>query len=237
MKNHNAIKRWASYVLATAITGAAGNMALAQSDTGTVTGTIEDVSGAVLPGTIVKLTNTDTGAVQSVTSSGSGNFNFTAVSRGNYRVEAVHDGFQTTAQNFTLQVSQTQTLEVKLAAGGTATEVEVTDAAPIIDLATSSTGEVIAGRQVTELPLNGRNFTQLALLTPGVTRGNYGNAAQGTAGNAETFRNNQSGAVRYPQTVCVPRRTTTFSTALTTTKHWSTRLSFSRISRPPRNFA
>lgn len=54
-------------------------------------------------------------------------------------------------------------------------------------------GEVVAGRQVTELPLNGRNFTQLALLTPGVTRGNYGNSASGVNGDAETFRNNSSG--------------------------------------------
>ena len=52
------------------------------------------------------------------------------------------------------------------------TVVEVTNAAPPVDLSTSSIGEVIAGRQVTELPLNGRNFTQLALLAPGVTRGN-----------------------------------------------------------------
>ncbi len=193
MTQGSSLKSWAGYVLMFAVFGTASSVARAQSDTGTVAGTIEDASGAVLPGSFVKLTNVDTGAVQTTTASGQGNFNFAALPRGNYRVQASHDGFQTTAQTFTLQVSQTQSLEVKLTAGAAATEVEVTDAAPIVDLATSSTGEVIAGRQVTELPLNGRNFTQLALLTPGVTRGNYGNAAQGVAGNAETFRNNQSG--------------------------------------------
>jgi len=80
-----------------------------------------------------------------------------------------------------------------MAVGGTSTTVEVTNAAPVVDLSTSSTGEVIAGRQVTELPLNGRNFTQLALLTPGVTRGDYGNSASGSKGDAETFRNSTNG--------------------------------------------
>jgi len=62
-----------------------------------------------------------------------------------------------------------------------------------VDAATSSIGEVVEGRQVTELPLNGRNFTTLALLTPGVTRGNYSNGASGVNGDAETFRNASSG--------------------------------------------
>ena len=66
---------------------------------------------------------------------------------------------------------------------------------PLVDTSTSSTGEVIQGRQVTELPLNGRNFTQLALLTPGVTRGAYGDISMGGTGGsaAETFRNADTG--------------------------------------------
>lgn len=193
MNKQLAMKRWASYVLLLALAGAASHKAMAQSDTGTITGVIEDASGAVLPGSTVKLTNTDTSAVVTATASSAGNFNFPAQPRGNYRVEASHDGFQTTAQNITLQVSQTQSVELHLATGSVATVVEVTDAAPLVDTSTSAIGEVIAGRQVTELPLNGRNFTQLALLTPGVTRGNYGNGASGVNGDAETFRNNESG--------------------------------------------
>ena len=189
---HSPLKRWASCVLAAAIAGAPATLH-AQSDTGTVTGTVEDATGAILPGSTVRLINTDTGAVLLATAKDDGNFSFPAQPRGNYRIEASHDGFQTLAQLFTLQISQTQTVELKLNAGAAATVVDVTGAAPIIDLATSSTGEVIAGRQVTELPLNGRNFTQLALLTPGVTRGQYGNGASGQAGNVETFRNNESG--------------------------------------------
>ncbi len=193
MEKQRNLKRWASYVLCAAFAGFAGTLAHAQSDTGTVSGTAEDATGAVIPGTVIKLTNQDTGAVQVATSAANGNFSFPGLTRGNYKAEASHDGFASVAQTFTLQVSQVQTLALKLPTGSTATQVEVTDAAPIIDLATSTIGEDIAGRQVTELPLNGRNFTQLALLTPGVTRGNYGNSASGVGGNVETFRNAQSG--------------------------------------------
>lgn len=186
------LKKWASGVLLFALT-ATPSILRAQTDTGAVTGTVEDSSGAILPNTKVTLTNIGTGAVQTATSTDAGDFNFPALPRGEYKIEASHDGFQTTAQSFTLTVSHTQPVDLKLQPGTTATVVEVTDAAPLVDTATSSVGEVVQGRQVTELPLNGRNFTQLALLTPGVTRGNYGNSASGVNGDAETFRNSESG--------------------------------------------
>ena len=186
-------KRRASYVLALALMSAATGSAFAQSDAGAVNGTVEDASGAVIPGAKITLTNTDTGAVTTAASGTDGNFDFRALQRGNYKVEASHDGFQTIVQNVTLQVSQTQAVDLHLATGATTTVVQVTDAAPLVDTATSGIGETIQGRQVTELPLNGRNFTQLALLTPGVTRGNYGNGASGVNGDAETFRNSESG--------------------------------------------
>ena len=191
-KQNKNMERWAGLVLMAALTGS-GSLAYGQSDTGNVTGTIEDASGAVLPGTVVTLTNTDTNAVQTATSTGAGSFTFTAVPRGNYKVAAVHPGFQPTEQNFALQVSQTQTIELHLAAGGTSTVVQVTDAAPIVDLSTSSTGTVIEAKQIVDLPLNGRNFTQLALLVPGVTRGAYGDPSSGVGGNVETYRNSETG--------------------------------------------
>ncbi|WP_035355839.1 TonB-dependent receptor [Edaphobacter aggregans] len=165
----------------------------AQTDTGRVTGVVEDTTEASIPGATVTIENTQTSAKQTTTADGVGNFNFSALPRGQYKITATMNGFQTTTQTFDLQVSQTQTITFKLAVGSTSESIEVTSAAPIIDLGTSSVGEVVAGRQVTELPLNGRNFTQLALLTPGVTRGNYGNSASGVNGDAETFRNSSSG--------------------------------------------
>jgi hypothetical protein len=167
--------------------------ALGQSDNGRVTGSAADPTGAIIPGATITLTNTQSGAVLKQTAGGDGSFNFPAVPRGEYKIEVSHEGFTTLTQSFTLQVSQVQEINAHLQIGGTTTVVEVTDAAPLVDTSTSSVGEDIQGAQVTQLPLNGRNFTQLALLTPGVTRGNYGNSASGVNGDAETFRNSESG--------------------------------------------
>jgi hypothetical protein len=165
----------------------------AQSDTGRITGTVVDTTGAVITGASVKLTNTETGAVQTVTSGSDGNFNFSAVMRGTYKVDVTQAGFKTVTQTFNLQVSQVQDLTFKLPAGGASTTIDVTSSEPIVDVSTSSTGAVVEGKQVSDLPLNGRNFTQLALLTPGVTRGGFSSDASGRNGNSETFRYSESG--------------------------------------------
>jgi hypothetical protein len=172
--------------------GSSGGMR-AQTDTGRVTGTVTDSTGSVIPNATITLTNTESGAIQTVTSDATGNFTFAVVPRGAYHVDATRSGFKTTGQNFTLQVSQVQTLDFHLNVGGSSETVEVTDAAPIVDLSTSSTGTVLEAKQIVDLPLNGRNFTQLALLVPGVTRGAYGDASSGVGGNVETYRNSESG--------------------------------------------
>jgi hypothetical protein len=166
---------------------------LAQSDTARIQGTVLDDTGAAVPGASVIVTNVDTGAATTVTSDGSGSFNFNALVRGNYKAEVRANGFTTETQSLTLEVSQVQALTFHLKPGSVSTSITVTDAAPIVNTTTSSTGTVIQGRQITELPLNGRNFTQLALLVPGVTRGAYGSDAQGDNGNAETYRYSETG--------------------------------------------
>ena len=172
--------------------GLAGVMR-AQTDTGRVIGTVADTTGALIPGATVTLTNTETGVVQTRTAESDGTFAFAGVVRGSYKVEGASQGFVTASQSFVLEVSQVQTINFRLTVGSSGTTIEVTGAAPLVDLSTSSVGSVVQGRQVTELPLNGRNFTQLALLTPGVTRGQYGSSASGVNGDAETFRNQESG--------------------------------------------
>ena len=165
----------------------------AQSDTGRVTGSVTDATGALLPGATVTLTNTDNGAHDTKTTGSDGGFTFPAEQRGHYKIETTATGFSTQAQNFELQVQQVQTVEFKLTAGAANTVVEVTDAAPVVDLSTSSTGETIQGRQVVDLPLSQRNFTELAILTPGVTRGAYGSDASGVNQNVETMRYGNDG--------------------------------------------
>jgi hypothetical protein len=165
----------------------------AQTDTGRVTGIVTDSTGALLPGAAVTLTNTATGIVQTATSGSDGNYTFAAVTRGNYTVAATATGFETVSQAFELQVSQVKTADLHLKPGASGITIDVTDAAPIVDVSTSSTGEVIEGRQVVDLPLGQRNFLQLTTLTPGVTRGAYGSDASGINGNVETLRYADSG--------------------------------------------
>jgi hypothetical protein len=118
------------------------------------------------------------------------------VPRGSYKVEIAAKGFQSETVLVTITLSATQNLIFKLNPSGGSTTVEVTAAAPLVDASDAVIGATIQGAQVTELPLNGRNFSQLALLTPGVTRGAYGDVASGggSSNNTETMRNNESGA-------------------------------------------
>jgi hypothetical protein len=169
------------------------NLVFAQTDTGRVRGTVTDPQGAVVRGATVTLTNVDTARKITVTTDSLGAFNFDAVARGHYKAEVAQTGFKANIAEFSLEVSQVREVNFQLQIGAAAETVDVSGQVPLVDTQTSSTGEVIQGRQVTELPLNGRNFSQLALLTPGVTRGDYGDQASGVGNNVETFRNGETG--------------------------------------------
>src|SRR5271154_510551 len=170
-------------------------LAAAQTDTARLIGTITDTSGAVIPNASVTVTNTGTGRIVTAQTGGAGEYVLNALPAGRYHIEVQEANFKTATADFTLEVSQVQEISLKLEAGAAGTTVDVTGDVPLVDTATSSTGEVIQGRQVTELPLNGRNFTQLALLTPGVTRGAYGDISSGggSGTNAESYRNSETG--------------------------------------------
>ncbi len=183
----------APMVMAISLGACMSSSVYGQSDTGRVTGTVADATGAVIPGAQVVLTDTDTGIVQTKTTGSDGSFNFPAITRGHYRIETSANGFGSQKQEFELQVQQVETVDVKLTTGATTQTIDVTSTAPIVDVSTSSTGEVVEGRQVVDLPLGQRNFLQLTTLTPGVTRGAYGSDASGINGNVETLRYADSG--------------------------------------------
>ncbi len=166
---------------------------VAQTDTGRVRGTVTDPKGAILSDAGVTLSSLDTGRKQTATTNSDGSFDFDAVPRGHYKVEVGQTGFKSASAELTLEVSQVREINFQLELGTTSETVDVSAEVPLIDTQTSTTGEVIQGRQITELPLNGRNFTQLALLAPGVTRGDYGDQASGVNNNVETFRNGETG--------------------------------------------
>lgn len=172
-----------------------GSGLFAQTDTGGIAGTVTDSSGAVIQGTAVTATNVDNGLKLSAASNATGQFTILAVPRGNYTVTISAEGFQSQSATVTITVTTTQTVAFQLYPAGTSTTVQVTGSTPLINTSDATVGATIEGAQVTDLPLNGRNFSQLALLTPGVTRGAYGDAASGggSSNYTETARYNESG--------------------------------------------
>lgn len=169
------------------------NICVAQSDTGRLQGTVTDAQGAAITGANVSVTNTATGREVSVTTNELGFYLVSALAPGNYRVEVSQTGFKKIVRELELQIAQLGVADFKLDVGEVTQQVTVEAGSPVIDSADSAIGEVVEGRQVAEMPLNGRNFTQLALLVPGVTRGNPTGAATGANNNAETYRFGQSG--------------------------------------------
>ena len=175
-------------------------LTFAQTDTARLFGTIADPTGAVIPNATVTLTDAATGRVVTAQTSDSGSYVLNALPIGKYHLQVRRDGFKTATAGFTLEVSQVLEVSLKLETGAASTTVEVSGEVPVVDTATSSAGEVIQGRQVVDLPLNGRNFTTLALMTPGVSRGAYASNAAGIGPGgsglnpaAETWRNYDSG--------------------------------------------
>ena len=166
----------------------------AQTSTGRVTGTVTDQSGAVVSGATINATNVGTSRTVTVQSGAAGEYSIPALEPGAYKIEVTAPNFKSSTQNVTLQTNQILPLNVALTPGAATENVEVTGAAPLVETSSSDLGEVIEGKQVIDLPLNTRNFTQLALLTPGVSRGmNINGNSNGTQGNAETYRYNNSG--------------------------------------------
>lgn len=143
--------------------------ALAQTRAGEANGTVTDASGAVVPGAAVTLTNTATNIQDHTTTNGSGVFRFVNVAPGTYTLKVEKSGFKSDQTNFQVAVNQAVTQNMTLNVGNAETTVEVTAQAPVLDSTSSSLGAVIEEKTVQNLPLNGRNFTQLLTLTPGVT--------------------------------------------------------------------
>jgi len=181
--------------LAVTISCLPGFRLFAQTDTGAIAGTATDTTGAVIQGAAVAAINVDTGLKLTAVSNGAGEFKILAVPRGDYKVVIAAKGFQSQSTKVTITVTTTQTIAFQLSPSSVSTTVEVTTAASLVNTSDATVGATIQGEQVTDLPLDGRNFTQLALLTPGVTRGAYGDIASGggSSNMAETVRNNESG--------------------------------------------
>ncbi|MGA8153604.1 MAG: TonB-dependent receptor [Terriglobales bacterium] len=148
-------------------------------------GTVRDASGAVVPGATVTLTNTGTGFKQVTQSNSTGNYSLVNVSPGDYVASVSKQGFATEkSPDFSLSVNQTATLNFDLKVGTAESTIQVSAGGVEIETSTAELGTVIGTSAVNSLPLNGRNFTELLLLGPGVSPANQsGNSGGGGIGN------------------------------------------------------
>ena len=140
-----------------------------QLSTSTINGTVRDTSGSVVPEANVLLRNVDTGVERQTVSNGAGNYLFLSIQPGKYTLEATRPGFnKSVIAPFTLEVNQTATFDFNMKVGGVEQSVTVEAVGADIQASTAEVGAVVSSRQVVDLPLNGRNFTQLLTLSPGV---------------------------------------------------------------------
>ena len=133
-------------------------------------GTVLDAQHSAIPNASVTLTNTQTGIALATKTDAEGNFEFSFVKPGEYSVRAEHPGFKTFVQNsLVLAVDQRGRIDPALEIGETSTTVTVEASAAHVQTESSSLGEVMDNKKIVEIPLNGRFFLDLALLTAGTT--------------------------------------------------------------------
>jgi hypothetical protein len=139
---------------------------------GGIVGTVMDQKSAALAGSKVTVTNGDTGQSRTVVSSNAGEYSVPDLAPGVYDVSAEQTGFRRSlAKDVKVDVQQTVRLNFTLQVGEVVEQVTVTSTAPLLQTEDAQIGALVENKRVEELPLNGRNFTQLALLVPGTTEG------------------------------------------------------------------
>lgn len=170
-------------------------VAWGQKDMGSIVGTVRDSSGAVLPGAKVAVTDIDRGTTFNTTTNSSGEYLANPLHVGQYNVEVEHQGFRKEVVGpIQVNVQSRPEVNVTLKVGQIAETVTVTSEGQQLETETSELGHVVTGRQATTLPLNGRNFAQLAQLTAGVAPAEPGSRTETSFGfssnGARALQNN-----------------------------------------------
>jgi Carboxypeptidase regulatory-like domain/TonB dependent receptor-like, beta-barrel len=169
---------------------------VAYAQDSTMTGTVTDATGGVLPGVTVTATNVESGNTFVALTDERGDFRL-PVRIGNYRVTAELAGFTTVNRNLQMLVGQTVVLNVQLTPSTVQETVTVTGEAPLVNTTTSTVGSNIDPRQMSELPLNGRNWMDLTLLAPGARRNESVGLVQLRQGYAQTKVDGQEVTINY----------------------------------------
>jgi hypothetical protein len=158
-------------------------VATAQQATANVNGVVKDPAGAAIANGQIELTNVNTGVVRKTSTTTDGIYNFPSVVPGVYSMQTSAAGFAAVSQPpVTLEVGQTATFDFQLKVGAATSTVTVTAAAPSLEFSTSELGTVVSPAQINDLPLNGRNFTELLTMLPGVANINTDQNSGGGGG-------------------------------------------------------
>jgi hypothetical protein len=178
---------------------ALAHTAFAQITAATVSGMIKDQTGGVLPGVDVVVTNTNTGLTRSGVTDANGYFTIPGLPPGTYETRASLAGFGTAVERVTLvlAVAQETGLNLTLNVTGTVESITVVGVSSIVDTRSAAISAVVTGKTISELPLNGRNYIELALLQPGVANFNEKDSGAGSSNrgtklniNGMSFRSN-----------------------------------------------
>jgi len=146
--------------------------ALAQQETATITGEVRDANGSVVPKATITVTNVETNVSIRSETNDQGLYTVPSLKPGPYSITVEKAGFKKSVRSgVTLQVNQVARLDVNMQVGELTTAVEIVEAATLMETETSSRGSVIDQKKIVDLPLNGRDYNQLALLSPGVLPG------------------------------------------------------------------
>src|SRR5438132_9334928 len=141
----------------------------AQGVRATIVGRVTDDSGAVVPGAKITITNTGTNESRSITVNDSGDYAIPQLAPGQYTLTAEYVGFNTVVRSgIVLETNQQTRLDVVLKVGGLTEKVQVSAAAPLVNTESATIGNVVDQKKIVELPLNGRDYLQLAFLQPNV---------------------------------------------------------------------
>ncbi|HWR50929.1 MAG TPA: carboxypeptidase-like regulatory domain-containing protein [Bryobacteraceae bacterium] len=142
---------------------------LPQSSNGSVRGTVQDSSNAVIPGATVVLTNIATNIAQSTTTNDVGLYVFPAVAPGQYQAVVTSPGMQAYQAKLTVQVQHSHVVDATLTPGGTTTVISVTEVTPMITADSATLSHVLERERIEQLPINGRQITNLLWTVPGIT--------------------------------------------------------------------
>jgi Carboxypeptidase regulatory-like domain/TonB dependent receptor/TonB-dependent Receptor Plug Domain len=141
-----------------------------QAETSEVLGTVRDPGGALVPGAAITLTNRDTGLSDKTTTDEQGNYNFLNVKVGDYKLAIERDGFSKYTSDVRVSVGVRQRVDAALNVGTVSEVIVVTESAIPLDTDSSEHGQLVSPTTVAELPLNGRNYADLALLSTNATK-------------------------------------------------------------------